>query len=67
MYRGLEISESIADKVKSTQEFEPVGTVLENTVNAASIIGIAEVEFESFAQQDEICEKIEELIVPIVE
>lgn len=67
VYRGLEISESIADKVKSTQEFEPVGTMLENTTNAASIIGMAEVEFKDFAEQDDICEQIEELIVPIVE
>lgn len=67
VYRGLKISESIADKVKSAQEFESVGTVLENTTNAASIIGIAEVEFKDFAEQDDICEKIEELIVPLVE
>ena len=67
VYRGLEISETIADKVMSTQEFEPVGTVLENTTNAASIIGMAEVEFKDFAEQNDICEQIEELIVPIVE
>lgn len=67
VYRGLEISESISDKVKSVQEFEPYGTELENTSNAASIIGIAEVEFLDFAEQDEICAAIEELIVPVVE
>lgn len=67
VYRGLEISDSIADKVKSTQEFELVGSVLENTKNAASIIGIAEIEFESFEEQDKLCPIIEELIVPVVE
>lgn len=67
VYRGLEISESISDKVKSVQEFETMGTELENTSNAASIIGIAEVEFASFAEQDEICPAIEELIIPVVE
>lgn len=66
-YRGVRIAESISDKVKSLQKFEPLGTELENTSNAASIIGIAEIEFESFAEQDEICPVIEELIVPVVE
>ena len=67
VYKGLRISESIAGKVKSTQEFEPVGAELMNTSNAASIIGIAEVEFESYSEQDDICERIEELVVPVVE
>lgn len=67
VYRGIQLDKCIKDKVKSLQEFEAVGTELENTVNAASCIGIAEVVFDTYEEQEELCAKLEDVIVPIVE
>lgn len=66
-FSGFEIDKSIADKTIYIQEFAPRGKKIENTTNGSDCLGVVAIEFSNFAEQNDICEKIEELIVPIVE
>ena len=62
----VRISEEIQDRVIYKEIFCQSGEYLNNTENAASCIGYVGLRFDDMDQMWEKCERLEELIVPVI-
>lgn len=62
----VQISEEIRDRVIYKEIFYKCGVYLKNTENAASCIGYVGLRFDDYAQMLACCERLEELIIPVI-